>query len=76
MATINIKLYATLHKYIPPSAERYAIVPGTTIYQLIDELKIPDGSVKLVFVDGRRVTPDTPLQGDERVGLFPPVGGG
>ena len=76
MATIDIKLYATLQKYAPPSAGRYGVKPGTTIRQLIDELKIPDGSVKLVFVDGRRAALDVPLQGDERVGLFPPVGGG
>lgn len=76
MATIDIKLYATLQKYTPPSAGSYGVTPGITIRQLIDELQIPDGLVKLVFLDGRRVDLDAPLQGDQRVGLFPPVGGG
>lgn len=76
MAAIALKLYATLGKYAPPDADRYPVTPGTTIGQLVRELEIPDGSVKLVFVDGRRAELDTPLQGGERVGLFPPVGGG
>ncbi len=76
MAVIELKLYATLGKYAPPHADRHAITPGTTIGQLLRELEIPAASVKLVFVDGRRADLETPLQGGERVGLFPPVGGG
>jgi molybdopterin converting factor small subunit len=76
MAAIVLKLYATLGKYTPPDADRYHITPGITIGQLMRELEIPEKSVKLVFVNGRRMDPDTPLRGDERVGLFPPVGGG
>jgi len=76
MAFIELKLYATLGKYTPPDADRYAVAPGLTIGQLVRRLEIPDKSVKLVFVDGRRGDLDTVLQGGERVGLFPPVGGG
>ena len=76
MAAIALQLYATLAKYTPPDADRYPVTPGTTIGQLIRELEIPDRSVKLIFVDGRRRNLNTPLRGNERVGLFPPVGGG
>ncbi len=76
MAAIELKMYATLRKYTPPDADRYPVTPEITIGQLLRELEIPDKSVKLVFVNGRRADLDTPLRGNERVGLFPPVGGG
>jgi sulfur-carrier protein len=39
-------------------------------------LPITATDAKLVFVDGKRAQPDTPLHGGERIGIFPPVGGG
>jgi len=32
--------------------------------------------VTLIMVDGRRQEADCVLTGDERLGLFPPIGGG
>ena len=75
-AFVTLKLIATLKKYRPDSADRFAIAPGTTVRDLVALLKIPPQNVKLVFVDGKQQSLDFPLTGDERVGLFPPVGGG
>ncbi len=43
---------------------------------LINLLKIPINEVKVVIVDGIHRDKDFILQGNERVGLFPAVGGG
>jgi molybdopterin converting factor small subunit len=75
-AFVTLKLFATLKKYRPESADRFPIAPGTTVRGLVDLLGIPPTDVKLVFVDGKQQSLDIPLTGGERVGLFPPVGGG
>mgnify|MGYP001011999576 CR=1 FL=1 len=75
-AFVTLKLFATLKKYRPDSAERFPIAPGTTVRELAGLLAIPPQDVKLVFVDGKQQPLDFPLTGGERVGLFPPVGGG
>ncbi len=73
---IDLKLYASLKPFSPKTADGVAIVPGTTVAALIERFGIPAGEVSLIFVNGRLRDPSTPLQGGERVGLFPPVGGG
>jgi molybdopterin converting factor small subunit len=39
-------------------------------------MNIPIENIKIVMVDGRSEHLDYALQGEERIGLFPPVGGG
>ena len=73
---IQIKLFATLQKFMPASAERYAIEAGTTVGGLLQQLDIPSDKIKLVFIDGVRADLTSTLKGGERVGIFPPVGGG
>ena len=76
MIKIELKLFVTLSKYIPENADEHAIVPGKTIEELIFDLDIPDELVKLIFINGKRQEIDYVLQDGDRVGLFPPVGGG
>ncbi len=73
---IIIKLFATLKKYLPASAEHYPINPGVSVGELIGELQIPASQAKLIFINGRKGELDTPLNGGDRIGIFPPVGGG
>jgi molybdopterin converting factor small subunit len=73
---IQIKLFATLQRFMPASAENYAIKTGTTIGTLLQQLDIPEDKAKLIFIDGIKVDPTTVLIGGERIGIFPPVGGG
>ena len=44
--------------------------------QVIARLDLPAPEVTLIMVDGRRQEADFVLQGNERLGLFPPIGGG
>ena len=74
---IHLKLFATLNKFLPKdSQETVAIRSGTTVAQLVSQLGIPESEAKLIFVDGKKGSLTTLLQGGERVGIFPPVGGG
>ena len=73
---IQLQLFASLKKYMPPVADHYAIEPGMTVGRLISQLDVPQDQIKLVFVDGVRAELSTVLSGGEKVGIFPPVGGG
>ena len=75
-AHIQIKLFATLQEFMPVSAENYPIETGTTVGGLLQHLDIPPNKIKLVFIDGVRAELTSILKGGERVGIFPPVGGG
>ena len=73
---IRLNLYATLKTFMPAGGEECLIDPGTSVHELLARLEIPVEKAKLIFVDGVKVDLSTPLQGGERVGIFPPVGGG
>jgi hypothetical protein len=47
-----------------------------TVRELCQAIHIPVEEIKLVMVDGRGESLDYALRGDERLSLFPAVGGG
>jgi molybdopterin converting factor small subunit len=49
---------------------------GVCVKDVIQKLRIPIDSVKLIFVNGVHAKVDTALNDGDRLGLFPPVGGG
>ena len=73
---ITVKFFATLKKYTPVPSENYPVTPGITVKTLLEELSVPEEEVKLVFIDGVKHDLASILQGGERVGIFPAVGGG
>ena len=73
---ITLKLFATLRSYIPPQADHFAIAPGTTVADVIRDLNIPEKDAKLIFINSVRKDRDTLLKDGDRLGIFPPVGGG
>jgi molybdopterin converting factor small subunit len=74
--TIDLRLFATLAGKIPQNAAHYPIDPGMPVEALLVRLQIPLSEAKLIFINGIKRDLQTPLQGGERVGIFPPVGGG
>lgn len=76
MITIEIKLFVTLSKYLPENKDAHPMDEGSTIQDLIDELKLPVEQVKLIFVNGKKQDTGYGLVQGDRVGIFPPVGGG
>ena len=73
---IQVKLFATLEPFTPPSGEKYRIDPGISIRSLLEQLNLPEEKAKLIFIDGIKANLSSTLNGGERVGIFPPVGGG
>ena len=73
---VQIKLFASLQEFTPPSSDKYPIDAGLTIYGLLEKLKVPQGKAKLIFINGVKANLSATLNGGERVGIFPPVGGG
>lgn len=73
---IKLELLATLKRYQPDSADQYRIKPGIQVRDLLAQLNIPEYEVNLVFLDGKKGNLKSVLKGGERLGLFPPLGGG
>jgi molybdopterin converting factor small subunit len=73
---ITLKLFATLRTYTPADADHYAIAPGTTVADIVRDLNIPPKDAKLIFINSIRKELETPLADGDRLGIFPPVGGG
>ena len=76
MIKIELKLFVTLSKYLPKDSECLEIPEGTNVGNLILDLGIPRELVKLIFINGKRKDSKYRLKNNDRVGLFPPVGGG
>jgi len=78
---IELRLYASLGKYMPqvPLEKKpgyLEIGEGTTIKALLEELRVPLETVKLIFVNGVHAKDKDVLKDGDRLGVFPPVAGG
>jgi len=73
---IQIKLFATLLDKLPENADQFPVADGCTVGDLVTELEINPKDAKLIFINGRKGALDSVLAEGDRVGLFPPVGGG
>jgi len=77
---IEVNLYATLKKYLKNDnggkSSTIDVKDGLCVKDVIQRLKIPADLVKLIFINGVHGKVDTILKDGDRLGLFPPVGGG
>ncbi|MBF0257274.1 MAG: MoaD/ThiS family protein [Desulfamplus sp.] len=73
---IELKLFATIARYLPDSPEAFFVKEGITIREVSALLGIPESDVKLTFVNGKLRPLDYALENGDRLGMFPPVGGG
>ena len=77
---IEVNLYATLKRYMENvTGAKLSVIDfedGTCVKDVIQKLKVPADSVKLIFINGVHAKRDTILKDGDRLGLFPPVGGG
>jgi molybdopterin synthase sulfur carrier subunit len=78
---IELNLYASLRGYLPQANQGKAKEPtevraGTTIRELLAQLRVPADAVKIIFLNGVHAKGDETLKEGDRVGVFPPVAGG
>jgi molybdopterin converting factor small subunit len=77
---IEIHLYASLTKYLPKNAKNKTCIieieDQSVVSDLIEEMKLPDQAIKLIFINGIHAARTSGLKDGDRVGIFPPVGGG
>jgi molybdopterin converting factor small subunit len=79
MVTINVKLFATLKKYLPPGSEEGASVRlpvGSTVLDVIDALKIPHEHATMLVAGDTYVEKTTPVTDGLQLSIFPPLAGG
>jgi sulfur carrier protein ThiS len=73
---ITLKLYANLQMFMPAGGEEFPVSAGMTVQDLLSRLNLPAEKAKLIFINGTKAELSSRLMGGERVGIFPPVGGG
>ncbi|MBW1721150.1 MAG: MoaD/ThiS family protein [Deltaproteobacteria bacterium] len=77
---LRIFLSSSLRKFVPSydpdTGLDLTVEKGASVAEVCGILGIPADSVKVIMVDGRSKSLDHTLTGNERVALFPPVGGG
>lgn len=77
---ITLRVYATLCRHVPGAVAGgpldVDLNDGATLADLFGKMAIPEREVKTAFVNGKIRKPDWLLEEGDRVGIFPPVGGG
>lgn len=77
---LKLMLAATLRRYLPgyngETGYEVSVEPASTVRDLCRQLRIPEKEVKLIMIEGVAAGWDSVLTGNERVALFPPIGGG
>lgn len=77
---VELRLYATLVKYAKknkiPQFSTIELEEGMTLANFLKKFGILHEHVRIAMVNGKRAELDQVLQDGDRVGLFPPVGGG
>ncbi|MBP1774752.1 MAG: ThiamineS protein [candidate division NC10 bacterium] len=77
---VEIALYATLSKYLPPGSEqRKAMIAardGATAREIMLQLGIPQDYPNILLVNGKQANSDTVLKDGESLAIFPPLAGG
>jgi len=76
---LEVRLFATLRDLFPKEKrgmDWVMLEAGSTLDDLIKHLQIPEDTSLIIMVNGRRQIENLELDDGDRVGIFPPVGGG
>lgn len=77
---VEVFLYASLAKYMPNKKSGKGMVmevsEGTTVMEHLKQMHIPMNVAKLIFLNGIHAKDDEILKDGDRLGVFPPIGGG
>ncbi|VEN72945.1 Molybdopterin converting factor, small subunit [Candidatus Desulfarcum epimagneticum] len=73
---VEINLFASLSRYEPENKNHFPVNPGDSAEDVLKSLGVPLDEAKLIFINGIRKSLSSVLQNGDRLGVFPPVGGG
>jgi molybdopterin converting factor small subunit len=75
---IEVRIFGNLREYVKGSEHPLLIAlhEGATVDDLLKAVCIPLRKTKLIFVNARQENAEHRLQDGDRVGIFPPSGGG
>ncbi len=77
---IEIALFATLSKYLPPGAQNrpaaIEVTDGATVRDVLNQLGVPAELPNILLVNGRQAPEGTVLKDGETLSVFPPLAGG
>ena len=77
---LEIFISSTLRKHIPgydpTKGMDLSLDKEITVAELCELINVPADKIKIIIVNGKNESLEHILNGDERVGLFPAVGGG
>ena len=78
--TIEVHLFATLVRYLPPGSDGargvLEVPDGATVDDAVRLLGIPDALARVALVNGREPAPRARLAPADVLTLFPPLAGG
>ena len=71
---ITVLLGGNLRKEAGEGRQEFEVelTSGSQVEDLLTHLGLPDGRIKMIMVNGRGATLDTPIADGNRVALFPP----
>lgn len=76
---VEVRLYATLRRYAPAASKGVfpvEIAADTTVAQLVNAINMDVTEIHIIMINGVGSTMHSTLYDGDRLGLFPPVGGG
>ncbi|MBT7713680.1 MAG: MoaD/ThiS family protein [Deltaproteobacteria bacterium] len=77
---VEVRLFAFFTKYLPANAKRHRVEleleEGTTVEQVLLQLRVPLEEIKLIFINGVHAEIEDVLKEGDKMAAFPPVAGG
>jgi molybdopterin converting factor small subunit len=75
---VTVRLFATLRDLLPKDKKMVTVKLETdsTVEELLEHFKVSQEFPLIIKINGKNGTKNTVLENGDRVGIFPPVGGG
>jgi molybdopterin converting factor small subunit len=75
---IDVRLFATLPLRSATGRKHFETKwhPGLTVHEVVETEGLEPGEVRIIMINGLHGTMESELADGDRLGLFPPVGGG
>ena len=76
---VQVHLYATLRRYAPADSKGVLVLElqsNETVGELLYRMGIDVGEIHIIMINGVSGNMESILHDNDRLGVFPPVGGG